>query len=153
MDPPQALRREGPQRYPVDRTFNQKRMSDTREASGFLTEKQTMQLKTGALLTLALLIISLGFVYQGAIFDYLLASIESIRQSGILGMVLYIIAMGTASLFMIPTTLGSIVAGAIFTPLPLAVLVVLLASQVGIVLAFLLGRTVLRPTLFTTISN
>jgi uncharacterized membrane protein YdjX (TVP38/TMEM64 family) len=104
-----------------------------------------MSLKIASVCTLIISSICIGLSYQKPIFDYLLESMDWIRGLGLSGMILFMLSMGIASLFMIPTTLFSIVAGSIFQPLPVAVLIVLLASQTGIVLAFLLGRSVLRP--------
>ncbi|KAI8925918.1 snare associated Golgi protein-domain-containing protein [Entophlyctis helioformis] len=69
------------------------------------------------------------------------------------GAVVYIALFGLSTLLSIPASFPTLVAGVIFKPLPLAIAVVLAGSQLGIVLAFALGRTLLRPWVLGTFAR
>ncbi|KAI8894643.1 snare associated Golgi protein-domain-containing protein [Globomyces pollinis-pini] len=61
------------------------------------------------------------------------------------GAIIFTFSLGISSLFLVPTTYPTIIGGLIFKPLPLAVVLVLVGSQIGIVLSYLLGKTIFRP--------
>ncbi|KAH6575263.1 hypothetical protein BASA50_006888 [Batrachochytrium salamandrivorans] len=62
-----------------------------------------------------------------------------------LGAFLFIVLFGLGTCLSIPATFPSIIAGILFKPLLLAVAIVLAGSQFGIVAAFAMGRSFLRP--------
>ncbi|KAJ3326855.1 hypothetical protein HDU76_012598 [Blyttiomyces sp. JEL0837] len=61
------------------------------------------------------------------------------------GSILFIFFFGFLSCILVPVTFITVAAGIIFKPVILAILLVLLGSQVGLVTSNLLGRTLLRP--------
>ncbi|KAJ3321251.1 hypothetical protein HDV06_004476 [Boothiomyces sp. JEL0866] len=82
---------------------------------------------------------------QQRIFLGLRSYIEFIKNHQTIGAFIYVIILGVSSCFLVPTSYPTIVGGILFRPLPLAVVLTLAGSQVGIVLSFLIGKTLLRP--------
>ena len=62
--------------------------------------------------------------------EILIPVFSYIEQHKAVGSIIYVIFFGILSLLLVPTTFPTIVAGVIFKPLPLAVMISLLGSQV-----------------------
>lgn len=92
------------------------------------------------------ILVPLGIIYQPVIMTAILSLSSWIEQNQIKSMVIYSSALGLSSLVLFPTTLPSILAGALF-PLPLAIVVVITGEQLGIIASFAIGRTVLQSVI------
>lgn len=62
-----------------------------------------------------------------------------------LASIVYILGFGVISCFMVPISFVTMIAGIVFKPLYIAVIIALLGSQFGILLSFMMGKSLLRP--------
>jgi uncharacterized membrane protein YdjX (TVP38/TMEM64 family) len=66
-----------------------------------------------------------------------------IHQNQEIGLFLFFIGYTLISLLMIPTTVFNLVAGTLFRPLPVSVLMILAGGQLSLLLSYVLGNTIL----------
>ncbi|KAI8835892.1 snare associated Golgi protein-domain-containing protein [Chytridium lagenaria] len=94
---------------------------------------------------IAVALISAGVGLYPLAKPHILAFLEYVNDHKAIGSVIFVLFFGTFTCLMVPATFISISAGVIFRPMILSVIIILLGSQAGLLLAFSLGRTVLRP--------
>ncbi|KAI8894066.1 snare associated Golgi protein-domain-containing protein [Globomyces pollinis-pini] len=112
--------------------------------------------KKHQMLILALLVVSctyLGFENYNTILDSIDTTIQYINDNQIMGSIIYVVLFGIMSCMLIPVTLPIIIAGVIFKPLYLSVLLVQLGSHFGVLLSIYLGKYFLKPWLNVKLQN
>ncbi|KAJ1566597.1 hypothetical protein HK405_009167 [Cladochytrium tenue] len=75
----------------------------------------------------------------------LLVVLEYIEENRAQGSVLFVLLFAVLSCLLVPISFMTMAAGVIFHPVIVAIALVLLGSQLGLLISILLGRTVLRP--------
>ena len=83
--------------------------------------------------------------YPTVVKEILSNFVHSIESHKRVGSIVYAITFGILSILLVPTTIPTLIAGFIFKPWPIAVIVSMAGSQIGIILAFVLGRSLFRP--------
>ena len=96
----------------------------------------------GALL--CVLVITLFFVLQPTP-NNLKYIQELVEENLTLAVLIYILLFAISTLIFIPATIITLAGGIIFKPLAFSILIVIIGSQVGLLLATLLGKTLARP--------
>ncbi|KAJ3083437.1 hypothetical protein HDU79_010353 [Rhizoclosmatium sp. JEL0117] len=80
-----------------------------------------------------------------AIKHSLLSTLEYIEDHKTFGALLYVILFAISCNLLLPASLLTLAAGVIFKPVVWGILLVLIGSQLALILAIVLGRTVLKP--------
>ncbi|TPX38496.1 hypothetical protein SeLEV6574_g07762 [Synchytrium endobioticum] len=70
-----------------------------------------------------------------------------------IGSVVFVLLFGVLTCLLIPAFMLEGAAGILFRPWPLAAAVIVAGTQVGVVIAFLLGRSILRPWIHSKLAN
>ncbi|KAI9339287.1 snare associated Golgi protein-domain-containing protein [Obelidium mucronatum] len=111
-----------------------------------MTPRKNRLLPFIALIAISLILIALW--KAGAVQTIkatIISMLEYIDKHKSFGSILFVFLFGVITCLLLPASLSTMAAGVIFKPVPLGVVLVLLGSQLGLVLSYVLGRTVLRP--------
>ncbi|KAJ3023183.1 UNVERIFIED_CONTAM: hypothetical protein HDU68_008749, partial [Siphonaria sp. JEL0065] len=80
-----------------------------------------------------------------AIKGAIIGMLQYIEDHKSFGSILFVLLFGVITCLLLPASLSTMAAGVIFKPVAFGVFLVLLGSQLGLLLSYVLGRTVLRP--------
>jgi uncharacterized membrane protein YdjX (TVP38/TMEM64 family) len=105
-----------------------------------------------AFFTMILAVGIISFIYAKEIQIYLESLADLIKIHPVIGSFCFSFGLGISSMFFFPTTFPSILAGSIF-PFWLAVPVVILGEQIGIILSFIIGKSLLREWIHSLVDR
>jgi uncharacterized membrane protein YdjX (TVP38/TMEM64 family) len=93
------------------------------------------------------------FIWYPPAQEVLMNIVTYIESNKTTGSVLYVFLFAAVSCMLIPITPTMLICAVLFKPVYLAILIVFIGAEVGIVLAFLMGRTFLRPYLLSVVGK
>ncbi|KAI8894488.1 snare associated Golgi protein-domain-containing protein [Globomyces pollinis-pini] len=93
-----------------------------------------------SILTFSILYLNMDLLSSGMVETF-----RFIQSHKLIGSLIYIFGFAIFSCLLLPVSVPTIMAGMLFKPLFISVLMVILGSQVGIIIAYSVGNTFLRP--------